>query len=100
MARKGGYQILNLRDTAITDDTPTTIKGTYQALARSFRKRIIVSGLNYGGVLYNDYVAEQLQQTVSADGKTVTYTVHGAGYDIEVLTGDIVTVTPTTADAS
>lgn len=96
MARKGGYQILNLRDTAITDDTPTTIKGTYNALARSFRKRIVVSGLNYGGTLYNDYVAEQLNTVTNEQGVS-TYTVHGAGFDIEVITGDVVTVTPTQA---
>ena len=54
MSRKGGYMILDFKDVAITSGTPVTIPGVFAALEGSYRKPVILSGLNVDGTAYQD----------------------------------------------
>lgn len=46
--KKGGYQIVNLKETALTSGTGKTIKGTFEQATGARNKRTIVSGLKVG----------------------------------------------------
>lgn len=89
MARKGGYQIVNLRDTNLTAGTAAAIKDTYKQVSGAYRKRIVVSGLVLAGVAYNDFDA-----AMSGPDDSGMYTLTGGGMTITITNANKVTVTP------
>lgn len=76
---KGGYTIINLKDTSITTGTPVTIAGTYAKIEKNNRKAILISGLDLDGAEISDFFTAF---TVSSSnfvadipgGKTITIT--------------------------
>lgn len=90
MSKRGGYQILDLKDTALTSGKAAVIKGTSRAMSRHLRSRVVISGLNLDGVLYSDVTADSVTITGT------TYTIQGGGVTVTVSDDDSVTVSPTT----
>ena len=86
MSTKGGYQILDLKNTKLTAGTASTIKGTWGTLAGNYHKPVLVSGLVIGTTEYNDAFAEF---TLS----NTTYTATLYGYTLTVTNADAVTAT-------
>lgn len=90
MSKRGGYQILDLMDTALESGKATVIKGTSRAMARHLRARVVISGLTLDGIQYTDFTADSV--TIAGS----TYTIQGGGCSIVITNEDTVTVTPTT----
>lgn len=57
MAKKGGYQILNLGGMSLTPDAEKVIAGSYEALEGNYNKPVLVSGLVVNATEYNDFYA-------------------------------------------
>ena len=89
MSTKGGYQILDLKNTKLTAGTASTIKGTWETLNGNYHKPVLVSGLVIGTTEYNDTFAEF---TISS----TTYTTTIYGYTLTVTNADAVTATAVT----
>lgn len=84
--RTGGYHIIDLKDTVLTKGTPATVTGIYESIEGSYRKALLLSGLNVGGIEYPDafVVAPILNGT--------TYTITVYGLTISITDADTVTV--------
>ena len=62
---KGGYQILDLKNTNFTLGTGTKVSGAFETI-RGTKKPILVSGIVIGGTAYNDtYVEFTLMKVTS-----------------------------------
>lgn len=51
---KGGYKIINLKNIPLNNESKTTIKGIYESIENSYRKPLLFSGVNIGGIIYPD----------------------------------------------
>ena len=51
---KGGYKLVDFKETNITLSTPLTIKGVYEAIENNYRKPICITGLVVGSVEKED----------------------------------------------
>lgn len=92
---KGGYQILDLKGTALTSGTEATIEGTYKALSHANGKRVVVSGLKVGSASYSDV---EVLFTLSSTTYTGVLVVGTTTITIVVANDDGVTATAVTAD--
>ena len=55
MAIKGGYKLIDLKDSKFTvDGDGITVKGVYNSIENSYNKSLILTGINIGGVERND----------------------------------------------
>lgn len=55
MAIKGGYKLIDLKDSKITVDVQgVTVKGIYNSIKNSYNKPLILTGINIGGVERSD----------------------------------------------
>lgn len=83
---KGGYKIIDFADVALTTaGAAVTIEGVYEAIEASYRKPLLLSGLNIDGTEKNDVFATP----TTSDGNYV-FTVYGK--TITVTAADAVTV--------
>lgn len=83
---KGGYKIIDLKDTPfVAGGAAMMIEGIYDSIEASYRKPIMLAGLNVGGL---EYSAAYVVPTVTESA--YTFTVHG--YTITVQSTDAVSV--------
>ena len=55
MAIKGGYKLIDLKDSKLTvGGSGVTVKGIYNSIKNSCNKPLILTGINIGGVERND----------------------------------------------
>lgn len=55
MAIKGGYKLIDLKDSKLTvGDNGVTVKGIYNSIENSYNKPLILTGINIGDVERND----------------------------------------------
>lgn len=55
MAIKGGYKLIDLKDSKFTvGGDGITVKGIYNSIENSYNKPLILTGINIGGVEKND----------------------------------------------
>ena len=54
MAIKGGYKLIDLKDSKLTVGEGVTVKGIYNSIKNSYNKPLILTGINIGGVERND----------------------------------------------
>ena len=55
MAIKGGYKLIDLKDSKLTvGGNGVTVKGIYNSIKNSYNKPLILTGINIGGVERND----------------------------------------------
>lgn len=76
---KGGYKIIDFKDAALTTGGgAVTIEGIYEAIEASYRKPLLLSGLNIDGTERNDIFAtptvSSSNYVFTAYGKTITIT--------------------------
>lgn len=75
---KGGYKIVDFKDTNISSESGTTIVGIYNEIEGSHRKAILISGVTIDNVEYRDCFVDcessENSFTFSAHGKTFTVT--------------------------
>lgn len=74
---KGGYKIINLRDTAIDTENGTTIAGTYEGIENNYRKPLLLSGIVIEGVEKPDVFIE-----VTSAENSFTFTAYGKTYTV------------------
>lgn len=79
----GGYQVIDLKDTAFTTGTAKSVPGIY-GLIEGTRKVILFVNIQLDGVEYHDAF-------VDLTGTPYTGSVYG--YDINITSGDLVTFT-------
>mgnify|MGYP003298642901 CR=1 FL=1 len=95
MSKKGGYQILDLKNLPLTSGTESNILGSYNAVGGANGKRVVVSGLCVAGdsdKFYNDF------EMYFAKGENIyegTITLGDEIIEIAIDNGDGVTVTVT-----
>ena len=51
---KGGYKIINFKNIPLNNESKTVIKGIYETIENSYRKPLLFSGVNIGGIIYPD----------------------------------------------
>ena len=55
MAIKGGYKLIDLKESKLTvGGGGVTVKGIYNSIKNSYNKPLILTGINIGGVERND----------------------------------------------
>lgn len=54
MTIKGGYKLIDLKDSKLTVGEGVTVKGIYNSIENSYNKPLILTGINVGGVERND----------------------------------------------
>ena len=55
MAIKGGYKLIDLKDSKLTVGSDgVTVKGIYNSIENSYNKPLILTGINIGGSERND----------------------------------------------
>lgn len=54
MAIKGGYKLIDLKDSKLTVGEGVTVKGIYNSIENSYNKPLILTGINIDGVEKND----------------------------------------------
>ena len=84
---KGGYKIIDLADTPFTTAAATkTIPGIHDRIESTYRKPIMLAGLNMDGTKYDAAYA-----VPALSGGNYVFTVHG--FTVTVTAADAVTVT-------
>lgn len=87
---RGGYIILDLKNTAFTSAEAANVAGAYDAASNPYGKATLVSGLVVGDVAYPDFYATFVASGSSYEASVV---IGGETITIEVEDGDDVTVT-------
>lgn len=55
MSIKGGYKLIDLKESKLTvDGDGVTVKGIYNSIENSYNKPLILTGINIGGIERND----------------------------------------------
>ena len=80
--KKGGYQILDLKNHNFTSGSSYSYPGCYDLISGT-KKAILVSGLNIAGTEFNDFYGLFIvssgnlvyKDTIQVTGKTLTITV-------------------------
>lgn len=84
---KGGYKIIDFKDTPlVTGGDTMMIEGIYDSIEGSYRKPLLLSGLNLDGVERNDVYA-----TPTLNESNFVFTAYGKTFTIKNT--DAVTVT-------
>lgn len=83
---KGGYQIVDLRGTNLTADSPATIPGVGKALLGSNNKRTVVSGLVVSDAAQTDHevLFTESSGTYTGEFGTWTITINSANDQVTV----------------
>lgn len=82
--KKGGYQILDLKNTSFTVGSSVEISGAYETIEGT-DKAILVSGLVVGGKQYDDVFAE-------VDTNNSNYIINVYDYTLTIMANDMVVV--------
>lgn len=81
MAIKGGYKLIDLKDSKLTVGDGVTVKGIYNSIENSYNKPLILTGINIGGVERNDvfiYFADDSGSYVANISATEKVTITSA----------------------
>lgn len=87
---KGGFQIVNFKNLALTSASESNIKGVYDAIANANGKRTIIHNMNVGSTHYKDFTVYFTAGENQFTGET---TVGNETISFLVKVGDDVTVT-------
>lgn len=83
--RKGGYKIIDLKDVNLVTDTKVKVNGVYNSIENSYRKPLLISGINLNGVEKNDIFI-----TPNISGEN--YTFQAYGFNFTVLSEDTIEI--------
>lgn len=100
----GGYQILDLKNETLTSGSKKTIKGSFDALDRANKKRVVISGMKVSTTAYNDVEAYFTPSVNVSTGRASGYngalSIGASSIAVNVASDDGVTVTVTTNNRS
>ena len=100
----GGYQILDLKNAALTSGTKKTIKGTFDALDRANKKRMVISGMTVDGTSDNAiagyFIPSVNVSTNKATGYNGALSIGTSSLAVNVADDDGVRITVTTNNRS
>lgn len=83
---KGGYKIIDFKDVPFeTGGDTMTIEGIYDNVKASYRKPLLLSGLNIDSIEHNDVYA-----TPTLSGSNYVFTIYGK--TITITNTDVVSV--------
>ena len=85
---KGGYQILDLKNTNFALGTGATVVGAFETI-RGTKKPILVSGIVIAGARYNDAYVDF---TIGKTGNIIAFEGTMYGKKIKITNTDIVTI--------
>lgn len=99
--KKGGYQIIDLKDTPLTTDSGAMVIDGLYSLIESTNKTILVSGIVIDGVEYNDtfveftedgsnYVGTMYGKTITIQDNNVINITEGSKYTFKTVTKSII----------
>lgn len=91
MAFKGGYKLIDLKETDFTAGTAAAVEGVYDAVENNYGKPTIVCGLVIGGVEKSDAYVNFAVSGTSYVGQLYADTT------ITIASDDKVTITVTTS---
>lgn len=86
---RGGYQIIDLKDTVLTAGTPETITGVHSRIVNNNRKAFLLCGVTVKG--------EANGTPEALNDEVVNFIASEQGYTASLLNGGTITVT--SADA-
>lgn len=90
---KGGYKLIDFKETDITvDGQAVTIAGVYSAIESSYRKQIVLTGLSIGGVEHKDVFCN-LEHGVNVYHGLFGMTANNEYLFISITNDDAVTLT-------
>ena len=92
---KGGYKLIDFKETDITLSTPTTIKGVYDAIEHNYRKPTLITGLVIGSVEKEDTFVNFEHGANSYNG-LLGMTANDKVLFIAITNEDVVTITENT----
>lgn len=88
MAIKGGYKLIDLKDSKFTvGGDGITIKGIYNSIENSYNKPLILTGINIGGIEKNDVFVD-----FAVDSGSYVANI-SATEKITITNADLVTIT-------
>ncbi len=87
---RGGYQIINFKNQALTSGESTTIDGIFATVSNPYKKATMISGLTVGDVEYPDFYAPFTENSGNMVSAVV---IGGNNITISVTSADAVTVT-------
>lgn len=88
MAIKGGYKLIDLKDSKFTvGGDGITIKGIYNSIENSYNKPLILTGINIGGIEKNDVFVD-----FAVDSGSYVANISGTE-KITITNADLVTIT-------
>lgn len=88
MAIKGGYKLIDLKDSKFTvGGDGITIKGIYNSIENSYNKPLILTGINIGGIEKNDVFVDFVVDSGSYVANI------SATEKITITNADLVTIT-------
>lgn len=88
MTIKGGYKLIDLKDSKLTvGGNGVTVKGIYNSIESSYNKPLILTGINIGGIERNDVFIN-----FSDDSGSYAANI-SATEKITITNADLVTVT-------
>lgn len=82
---KGGYKIIDLKDTVINADGGTTIAGIYEEIEHNYRKPLLLSGI----IIDNVEKPDVFISITNTDGN-FSFSAYGKTYT--VANSDLVTI--------
>ena len=88
MAIKGGYKLIDLKDSKLTvGGGGVTVKGIYNSIENSYNKPLILTGINIGGAERNDVF-------IDFSDNSGSYVANiSATEKITITSADLVTIT-------
>lgn len=96
---KGGYKLIDFKETNITLDTPSIIKGVYEAIENNYRKPTLITGLVIGNVEKEDtFVNFEYGENVY--NGLLGMTANNKVLFIKITNNDAVTITENTITVS
>lgn len=88
MAIKGGYKLIDLKDSKLTvGGEGVTVKDIYNSIENSYNKPLILTGINIGGIEINDVFID-----FSDDSGNYVANI-SATEKITITNADLVTIT-------
>lgn len=92
---KGGYKLIDFKETNITLSTPAIIKGVYDAIEHNYRKPTLITGLVVGSVEKEDTFVN-FEHGENAYNGLLGMTANNKVLFITITNKDAVTITENT----
>lgn len=87
---KGGYKIIDLKNTPLTSGQEASIEGLFENVKNTYKKALMVSGLTVSDISYPDFFAVFI---ADSENMTSNNVIGGSQVSITITPDDNITVT-------